>query len=549
MVCLLKVESERNSSRLPINRGTSMLVRLLSFLFGLKKPQRETRPQAALRKADVPAAETGVPGEQIRLPEQQTKEDPGADPFSSASPDELYSLLKVKSGRKGPKAARNSIPREEDPRTRLIDQAMVHRGLISESELAEIYRIGRERTRFQNEPADAGDASELVVSESLEDQKLRIAQKKSAAAERRRLRAVDIRQRHATDIVFLGRGVSRGLSDRRSDFAKLERSDLPQLSSPADLAAAMEITISQLRWLAFHSDAPNRTHYVTFEVPKKNGGMRRLSAPHRLLAASQKWILTSILNSIPPHQNAHGFVTQHSVLTNAAPHVGSDFVINVDLEDFFPSITYHRVEGVFRQLGYSPAVATILGLLCTEAPRHRLKINETIYHAASGPRSLPQGACTSPAISNLVARRLDRRMEAMSDKLGWQYTRYADDITWSRKGDATPSVGYVLARIRHIVTDEGFRLNYSKTRIQRRSQRQVVTGIVVNDRTNISRSGMRQIRALLHNAQRTGLAAQNRNEHPHFESWLAGMIGWIQSVNPSEGLKLRRQFDQIRNRG
>jgi len=526
-----------------------MLVRLLSFLFGLTKAKRDARPQTPLRKSDSSVSDSAPAAEHGRAPEPPVRSKPDADPFSPASRDDLCALLQDASDRRGVQASRKLIPPDEDPATRLIDQAMVHRGLISEAKLAEIHNIGREMARFQNEPADAENAGKPVAAESPEERKQRIAQKKAAAAERRRQRTEDIKQRKATDILFLGRGVSRGLANRQSDSARLEQYGLPHLSSPADLAAAMQISISQLRWLAFHSDAPTRTHYVTFEVPKKSGGIRRLSAPHRLLAGTQQWILTNILNLIAPHPNAHGFVAQHSVLTNAVPHVRSDFVINVDLEDFFPSITYHRVEGVFRQLGYSPAGATILALLCTEAPRQRLKIGETIYQAATGPRCLPQGACTSPAISNLIARRLDRRMEAMSEKLGWHYTRYADDITWSRRGDAVPSAGYVLARIRHIVTDEGFRLNHAKTRIQRRSQQQVVTGIVVNERTNLSRSGVRRIRALLHNAHRTGLAAQNRSQHPHFESWLAGMIGWIQSVNPSEGLKLRAQFEQVRNRG
>jgi retron-type reverse transcriptase len=287
-------------------------------------------------------------------------------------------------------------------------------------------------------------------------------------------------------------------------------------------------------------------HYVSFDIPKKSGGTRRLAAPHQQLAAVQHWILTNILNLVSPHENAHGFVAQHSVVTNASPHVGSSVVINADLKDFFPSITFARVDGLFRRLGYSPAVATILALLCTECPRQSVQLSGTVYHAATGPRALPQGACTSPAISNLIAHKLDRRMSAMAMKLGWRYTRYADDLTWSIVEQPSPSIGYVLARIRHIVDDEGFELNHAKTRIQRRSQQQSVTGVVVNDRLSVSRQTIRQIRSILHNAQQTGLAAQNRDQHPHFESWLVGMIGWIGMVNPEQGHKLQAQLDQLR---
>ena len=136
-------------------------------------------------------------------------------------------------------------------------------------------------------------------------------------------------------------------------------------------------------------------------------------------------------------------------------------------------------------------------------------------------------------------------MSAMASKLDWKYTRYADDLTWSMTGEVTPSVGYVLARMRHIVDDEGFQLNHAKTRVQRRSQQQSVTGVVVNDRMSVRRQTIRQIRAILHNAKQTGLDAQNRHGHPHFRDWLVGMIGWIQMVNPEQGGRLQAKLAEL----
>ena len=133
----------------------------------------------------------------------------------------------------------------------------------------------------------------------------------------------------------------------------------------------------------------------------------------------------------------------------------------------------------------------------------------------------------------------------MAAKLEWKYTRYADDLTWSTTGEVTPSVGYVLARMRHIVDDEGFELNHAKTRVQRPSQQQSVTGVVVNDRMSVPRQTIRQIRAILHNARQTGLDAQNRNEHPHFRDWLVGMIGWIHMVYPEQGSRLRAKLAKL----
>ncbi len=371
-------------------------------------------------------------------------------------------------------------------------------------------------------------------------------QRSAAAADRRRRRKEEVAQRRASDIIFLGTGVSKGLADRNSDVERLLSAGLPVLSTPADVAAAMEISVSKLRWLAWHSEAPTRTHYIHFDIPKKSGGTRRLSAPHQQLSNAQHWILTSVLNLLPVHECAHGFVAQHSVLTNATPHVGASVVINADLTDFFPTITLTRVTGLFRKVGYSPAVATILALICTECPRQPVRMADQTYFAASGPRALPQGACTSPAISNQIAHKLDRRMAAMARKLGWRYTRYADDLTWSTIGELSPSVGYVLARIRHMVEDEGFRINHAKTRVQRRSQQQSVTGVVVNDRPSVSRETIRRVRSILYNAKQTSLADQNRDSHPHFESWLAGMIGWISMVNPEQGGKLQSQFESLR---
>jgi len=393
-------------------------------------------------------------------------------------------------------------------------------------------------------------ASHVGASNSSDVKKIRQSRAdiRAAAVARRKFRRQAVAKRHASDITFLGRGVSRGLGDRRSDTVRLSEHDLPVLSTPADVAQTLQLKIPRLRWLAFHSDASTRSHYYTFQIPRKNGRLRTLQAPHRTMAYVQGWILDEILYRIPVHNAAHGFVPERSVVTNAKPHLGARVVINTDLKDFFPAITFARVNGLFCSLGYSPAVATILALLCTEAPRQELVYEGVSYLAATGPRALPQGACTSPAISNLITRTLDRRLQGMADRLNWTYTRYADDITWSTPESPQPSVGYVLARIRHIAEDEGFEINEEKTRVLRPNQRQSVTGVAVNDRLSVPRTTIRRVRAILHNAQFTGLENQNRDNHPHFEHWLLGMIGWIGMVQPESGDKLRASFDQLRSR-
>ena len=441
----------------------------------------------------------------------------------------------------------DTIPPATDERTLLIDRTLVAYGYLSSEDLVEIHKIGDQMLAIKGDRALADiEARAAVAASDAERQRIK-AEMKAAAAERKRLHIEGVKQRKATDIIFLGRGVSRGLADRRANVEKLQAAGLPVLASPADVASAMGLSISRLRWLAFHSDASEVSHYVRFTVPKKSGGVRELAAPHRNLAAAQRWIFENILQGLQTHLAAHGFVKGRSIRTNAHLHVGQHVVVNVDLENFFPTITFNRVRGAFEHLGYSPAVATILALLTTESPRREVEYAGSRFHVAIGPRALPQGACTSPALSNLISRRLDSRLTGIAAKLGWRYTRYADDMSFSADEAASPrdKTGYLLARIRHIVQEEGFSVNEGKTRVLKQSTAMKVTGLVVNDRLGVSRRETRTLRAILHNARKHGLASQNRNNHPHFESQLRGRIAFVEMINPDQARDLVEAFQSL----
>ncbi len=444
------------------------------------------------------------------------------------------------------------IPPVSDPRTLLIDRGMVGHGLITPEQLTHIHDVGEryERVRPKASAAAAAEyraiaqAGQAVVEEAAAEKARLRAEKKAAAAERDRQHARDVAHRKATDIVFLGRGVSKGLAGRTSDVERLTAAGLPVLSTPAEAAVAMGVTVPRLRWLAFHADATTVSHYVRFTVPKRSGGVRHLAAPHESLAEAQAWVLANVLSKVPTHPAAHGFVPGRSTVTNARPHVGRAVVVNADLTDFFPTITFPRVLGIFRQLGYSSAVATVFALLCTEAPRRTVVYAGKPFHVAAGPRQLPQGACTSPALSNLAARRLDSRLAGITAKFGWAYTRYADDLTIS--GPSPDKVGYLLARLRHITADEGFAVNEKKTRVQRPNTAQTVTGIVVNVEPNVPRATVRQLRAILHRAKTEGLARQNRENRPDFAAWVGGMLAYVNMVNPDQGRPLAEAFAAVR---
>lgn len=447
---------------------------------------------------------------------------------------------------------RSQIPPAADERTLLIDRALVSHGLLTPERLKEIHDIGETYLKLRPTLQSAFAAEERAEVQAVADDKAQRAAvqeaKRAEAAAKREKRAAEIAERETTDIVFLGRGVSGGLNDRRANIEKLTALGLPVLTSPADIAAALNCTIPRLRWLAFHSEASSVSHYVRFTIPKKSGGTRELAAPHRDMAAAQRWILWNILDRVPMRDCAHGFIRGRNVMSNAVPHVRRDAVVNADLKDFFPAITYPRVKGIFEGLGYSPAAATVLALLCTECPRRTAEVGGRRLHVAAGPRALPQGACTSPALSNLAARKLDARLEGLARKTGWTYTRYADDLTFSASGETAQQCGGLLQALRRFCQEESFTVNEKKTRVQRQNAQQTVTGIVVNRRPNAPREVYRRVRAILHAAQKTGLAAQNKDGHPNFRMHVHGMIAWVHMSNPERGKKLREAWEKLEER-
>src|SRR5690606_9729724 len=242
------------------------------------------------------------------------------------------------------------------------------------------------------------------------------------------------------------------------------------------------------------------------------------------------WVLANILNKLEPEPDAHGFVRRRSILTNAQPHVGRAVVVNLDLSGFFPTLTFRRIKGLFTKLGYSEHVATVFALLTTEPPRARAELDGKVWGVALGERVLPQGACTSPALTNAICRRFDRRLAGLAARHTFEYTRYADDLTFS--GDDRRKVGLLLKSARAILADEGFTEHPTKTRVMGRGRRQEVTGVTVNHKLSLGREERRRLRAILHNAARHGLASQNRDQHPDFAAHLRGLVSHACMLEP-----------------
>ena len=508
------------------------------------EPQREAR-------GGSPREDRGHPYRGKARAKAAPQDNPyGQSPIMGASGAEVRArFFELGRGGISPYYHPDKIPDASDEFTQLVDRSLVLAGLLTHGELEEIHKIGRQwlKHKHQREHAEvvARVEAKAAVEALREARRAKRREKRAAAEARRAARREAVETRRREDIIHVGRGVSGSLNDRRSHVERLQAKGLPQLSTPGDLARALGLSVGQLRWLCFHEEAARVSHYRQFSIPKRSGGERVLAAPLPHLARAQRWVLSEILSRLPNEPAAHGFLRGRSTVSNATPHLGRDVVLNLDLKNFFPSVTFPRVRGLFQALGYSPAVASLLALLCTECPRRPMRYAGQRYHVAVGARSLPQGACTSPALANQVARRLDRRLSGLAKKYGWAYTRYADDLSFSAPRGKRGELAPLMAAIRHIVADEGFALNPEKARVQRRGGRQEVTGVVVNDKLGLPRAEVRRLRAILHNAKRTGLDAQNRDNLPHFRAWLEGKLAYLAMVDREKGMALLKELREL----
>lgn len=336
-------------------------------------------------------------------------------------------------------------------------------------------------------------------------------------------------------------------------LAKLEAAAIPKLTTTIDLAAWLQCPIDQLDWFTDERRTLHREcsdvlqHYDYHWRQKRSGAWRLIEAPKPRLKALQRRILKGILEHLAAHGAAYGFVAGRSCAEAAAKHAGEDVVVTVDLRDFFAATPLRRIHATFRCLGYPHAVARALtGLCSTSAPRHVSR--EHLDHEGCQRhlnRHLPQGAPTSPALANLAAQGLDRRLTGLANRFDARYTRYADDLTFS--GDETfhARANAFLKAVEAIARDEGYALNAAKTRIMPSHTRQTVTGIVVNDHINVARTDFDALKATLTNCLRHGPANQNRDAHADFRAHLDGRIAWVERLNLRRGEKLRRLFDAI----
>lgn len=333
------------------------------------------------------------------------------------------------------------------------------------------------------------------------------------------------------------------------------RFDLPQFESKAAFANAVGESLEDLHWLANARTFANRKdsrHYRSWWVRKRSGGWRLIESPLPRLKQVQRELLGLIFDRIEPHALSFGFCKGRSVTDFAKPHVGQAACLKLDLTDFFLCVTTGRVFGLLKRMGFRRDVSHLIALLttvrtCEEVltvghPEPAFEIRDFAFRS----RHLPQGAPTSPAIANLIAFGLDVRLSGLARKAGAHYSRYADDILFSGDSDFARQAKRISIVAGTIALEEGFEVNFRKSRLMRSSQRQFAAGMVLNERTNLRRRDFDRLKATLHNCVRHGPISQNRASHPWFREHLEGRVQWVETISNNQGRKLRELFEMIR---
>lgn len=273
----------------------------------------------------------------------------------------------------------------------------------------------------------------------------------------------------------------------------------PQGRTPTQLAQWLDVPEETLQpWI---NGSATGHYYRTFQVPKRNRrGYRQIDAPNDRLKALQRKVYHKLLKSLPVHPAAMGFVPGKSIADNARPHVRQEVVVNIDLQDFFPSTKAERVRRYWQAIGWGETAVAILTNICCYQDR------------------LPQGAPTSPALSNVLNFQLDTRLANLAKRCGAIYTRYADDLTFSfvryrRNGR------FLLHHLPGILAEYGYQIQKKKRiRVQRPHQRQTVTGLVVNDALHLPRTVRRQIRAMRHCREQNRLSGTELSRLEGYEA-------------------------------
>lgn len=304
---------------------------------------------------------------------------------------------------------------------------------------------------------------------------------------------------------------------------KLNDNGFPVIFDFLHFSRLLGITPQELTYTINWIDCSYKVKYIK----KKNGKNRKISIPSENLKYMQRYIVENILHKFSYSEHATGFTRNKSILDNAKKHINKECVINIDIKDFFPSIKFPRVYNAFKICGYTKKLCALFATICTFE------------------KSLPQGSPASPILSNIISYKLDLRLSALANKLDVSYTRYADDISFS----GYKELPKYLPLIKKIINNEGFILNDEKQRILYKHNSQIVTGLLVNQKVNVTKKMRKELRKNLFYMRKFGIKEhmhQNGIENrQNYLAHLKGIINFIYMVNPELGNSYYMQLNHI----
>ena len=292
---------------------------------------------------------------------------------------------------------------------------------------------------------------------------------------------------------------------------------LPLIQDVDDFSKLTHISKYTIYQLSKHADK----YYKTYTIPKKSGKPRTICQPSKKLKGLQSWLLVNILDKLKVSSSCKGFEKGTSTASNAEPHKNANTILTIDLKDFFPTVKRHQVYNIFKAIGYNDTISTILTNICT-------------FEGA-----LPQGSPCSPKLANLSAWTLDVRIQGYVGKRGINYTRYADDLSFSGLNPA--KVVNLIPMIKTIVEDENFIINPSKTRIAGSARAKIVTGLVIsNDSFGIGKQKYKNVRAKIHHLT---LPKQQKNIKLLYE--VNGWLSYLNSVDTKRLAKAKKYIKEL----
>lgn len=307
------------------------------------------------------------------------------------------------------------------------------------------------------------------------------------------------------------------------DYAEnLIENNLPVIFDIGHLSKYLEVSEESIENIVRNSSG----FYSTMKIKNKKGKTRVLHIPNKKLKGFQSWILNNILYKVEVVECAKGFVLGKSIVDNALPHVNKEYVLNLDLRNFFGNIKEEQLNSVFLSIGYNREISKILSKLCS-------------YDGF-----LPQGSPSSPYLSNLVCRELDKEILNFLDGKEITYTRYADDITFS----SNKKLEDFLPILESIIENMGFKINRKKTRIQHKNMRQTVTGLVVNKKVSVPRSYIRELNLEIYYCKKFGVSGHLIKKdifYSNYKHYLYGKAYFIKMVDREKGNKILKELDKV----